>query len=143
VAEGDIDAIIAMADGAPYGNAMRGAMTTLKTRPTVTDVGTTIVGAIDGYRPMYSQAHGSSGLLAWNWVNGNYRRVTSAGFNITGISESSGPSGDIMRVGVVAVFNTHGSNSITVDFTAYGAEEVATIPAGEADIFMIFSVPAP
>lgn len=144
MAEEDIDTIAALADGVSnWGAAMRGAMTTLKERRTDSQVAQTIHNKLNGARIMQTQAHTANGLLTWNWANLHHKRITSAGFNITGISESGAPTGDTMSVGIAAVFNTHGSTTINVDFTGYGADAAVNIPAGESEVFIIFSVPAP
>lgn len=143
MAEADIDTIIGTADGtAGYGAAMRGAMTTLKTRTTTAESLAHGFTVIKSYRPVHTQTHGASGALAINWNNGNYFRVNSAGFNITGVTETAGPSAGAMREGIVEIVNTHGSTTITVDLTSLGMSASFEIVAGSAQIVFIISTPA-
>ena len=145
MAEADIDTIIALADGASgYASAMRGAMTTLQTRRTQAQAQADALTIINSYRPFGTQAHTASGALAWNWGSsgGNYRRITSAGFNITGITETNGPTGATMREAVMEIVNTHGSTTITVDLTSLGFESAFTIAAGASQIVWLISTPA-
>jgi len=143
MAEEDITALKAIADGTSgYGATFRGAIDTLQTRRTPAESLADGFTVVNSYRPVHTQTHGSSGALAINWTNGNYFRVNSAGFNVTGISETAAPSAGAMREGIVEIVNTHGSTTITVDLTSIGMSDPFTIDAGSAQIVFLVSTPA-
>lgn len=170
MAEADIDSMKAMTDGVPYGTQERGAWATIQTRIKPTDLATTTANGVvelatnteavtgtDTVRAMTPVATAaairaepavsaatqvSAGQFVFNWAAGLHWRVSSAGFNITGVVEINGPAAGFMRQGTLEVVNT-GAASLTVDLTAmpHGLEEVVTIPAGGSDLFLIWSTP--
>jgi hypothetical protein len=143
MAEADITTIANTADGSSgYGAALRGAMSTLQTRVKPADVATEVSTALKEGRYLHTQTHSASGALAIDWADGNYFRVNSAGHNITGVSQSNGPSGGEMRSGIVEIVNTHGSTTITVDLTSIGMAESFTIAPAASQIVWLIATPS-
>lgn len=127
MAEADIDAMAVLVDGSTgYGDEIRGAWRTLKTR-------------VKPLESQVTQGLGADGVVDIDWSFGNHHKITSAGFDITGFTTSDNPTSGTIRTGTVEVHNTGGTD-ITVDATALGANGLAsvlTIPAGKARLLFI------
>lgn len=85
--------------------------------------------------------HSVNGPLAINWTNGHFFRVNSAGINIAGITETSGPSSGQMKFGLIEISNTHATTAMTVDFLSLKAADPASfqIAAGQTALIEIIS----
>ena len=125
MAESDITSLSTLADGLTWGDLSRGAWTTIKTRvkPVETQIVTTQL---------------ADGVFIIDWGQGNHHKIVSAGYDITSVSSTNGPSVGSVRTGTIEIHNTGGAD-LTVDATGSdtGLQNVLTVPAGKSRMLFI------
>lgn len=82
----------------------------------------------------------ADGAIVIPWASGRRFEIDTAGFDITGISESNGAGAGFRYEGSLHIINS-GATDSACDLAgiAHGLSGVLTVPAGEEDLVLLWS----